>query len=69
MRLPPIERNKIRKSGMADNGCEWPGLFSKALARESGEQCQIHAFSTYMGRVVIRIGKCSFYVDRDAFQG
>lgn len=67
--LAPTERKKMRRSEKADNGCEWPGLFSKALARESGEQGQIHAFSTYMGRVVIRIGKCSLYVGRDTFQG
>lgn len=69
VRLAPTENNKIRRSRIADNGYEWPGFFSKALASESGKQCQTHDFSPYMERMVIRIGKCSLYVDRDTFQG
>ena len=53
---------------MADRCCEGFCLFSKDLAKDSGKQCQVLAFSTYMGGGGTKIGRGSLYVVMNAFQ-
>lgn len=53
---------------MVESGCELSCFFCKALAKNSGKQCQLLAFSTYMGGGMIKIGRCSLCVIMNAFQ-